>query len=59
MKNEGLFDFHVYTLLAVAEVEDCNGYPAKIVKIRNPYGNNEWNGDWSDQSNLWSESAKN
>jgi hypothetical protein len=29
-----------------------------ILKIRNPWGKNEWIGDWSDYSNLWREDIK-
>jgi hypothetical protein len=29
-----------------------------MLKIRNPHGNGEWQGDWSDHSPLWTESLK-
>lgn len=29
-----------------------------ILKIKNPWGKNEWIGDWSDYSNLWREDLK-
>lgn len=44
----GLVRSHAYTLI--------NTYNIKkdfILKIRNPWGCKEWNGDWSDSSSLW------
>ena len=29
-----------------------------MVKLRNPWGDHEWNGDWSDKSPLWTDSIK-
>lgn len=28
------------------------------MKVRNPWGKREWNGDWSDDSPLWTSEAK-
>lgn len=30
----------------------------KLIKLRNPFGNYEWEGDWSDESDCWTEEAK-
>jgi calpain-15 len=28
------------------------------LKVRNPWGKHEWNGDWGDQSDLWTDELK-
>lgn len=30
----------------------------RLLKIRNPWGNFEWKGDWSDTSDLWTSDLK-
>ena len=30
----------------------------KILQLRNPWGHFEWTGDWSDNSDCWTEKAK-
>ncbi len=52
-KNSGLVAGHAYTLLACLEV---NG--VKLVRLRNPWGGREWEGDWSDRSPLWTRHMK-
>jgi calpain-15 len=39
---------HAYSVIAAKEVK---GH--KLLNIRNPWGGFEWDGDWSDQSPLW------
>eukprot|EP00746_Dinoflagellata_sp_MGD_P165915 gnl/MRDRNA2_/MRDRNA2_95468_c0_seq1.p1 gnl/MRDRNA2_/MRDRNA2_95468_c0~~gnl/MRDRNA2_/MRDRNA2_95468_c0_seq1.p1 ORF type:complete len:449 (-),score=73.62 gnl/MRDRNA2_/MRDRNA2_95468_c0_seq1:176-1381(-) len=43
---------HAYTILAAAKApagqEDVN-----LVKLRNPWGSDEWNGAWSDGDGMW------
>jgi len=50
---------HAYTLLSAAEVLDINGNTVRLVKLRNPWGSGEWNGDWSDSSALWTNELRN
>ncbi|KAI7804255.1 calpain-14 [Triplophysa rosa] len=48
----GLVNMHAYTVTGITEVV-CRGRPLKLVRIFNPWGRGEWNGDWSDRSPLW------
>ena len=50
----GLVGLHSYGLIAVAEVENIVGEKVKILKLRNPWGDFEWKGDWCDDSPCWS-----
>ncbi|KAF9970260.1 hypothetical protein BGZ73_007071 [Actinomortierella ambigua] len=54
MYNEdcGLLNSHSYSVLEVAEY-----YGERLVHIRNPWGQHEWNGDWSDDSDKWTPDA--
>lgn len=42
-----------YTILKVAIVTDSNGVKTQVCQMRNPWGDFEWKGHWSDQSSLW------
>ncbi|XP_039616618.1 calpain-1 catalytic subunit-like [Polypterus senegalus] len=44
---------HAYSLTGAEEVS-CRGLPTKLVRIRNPWGEVEWTGAWSDNSSEWS-----
>jgi calpain-15 len=46
-----------YTILGTFKVNTSNGN-VKLVKIRNPWDNFEWKGDWSDSSRLWTNNIK-
>ena len=52
MRNIGLAGDHAYSLLGGYIFKTSQGQ-AKVVKLRNPWGNFEWKGDWSDSSPLW------
>lgn len=54
----GLVGSHAYSLIACAEVTDRTGKPWKLVHLRNPWGQGEWTGDWSDKSPLWTPDLK-
>eukprot|EP01031_Cornospumella_fuschlensis_P034919 gene34919-42286_t len=47
----GLVAGHAYTLIAAKSTSQGH----QLVKLRNPWGNMEWTGDWSDTSPLWTE----
>jgi hypothetical protein len=52
IEGVGLSPGHAYTVLGVMEIDTGKGIE-KVVRLRNPYGNGEFNGDWSDYSNKW------
>jgi calpain-15 len=43
---------HAYSVL---ELREALGL--RLLKLRNPWGSFEWNGDWSDNSRLWTPQA--
>ena len=49
IEEMGLSPGHAYTVLGVDELEGSRG-KEKVVRLRNPWGNGEWNGDWCDSS---------
>eukprot|EP01038_Epipyxis_sp_PR26KG_P006609 gene6609-9076_t len=50
----GLVGGHAYTLIKVHTTK----YKNKLVKLRNPWGQMEWTGDWSDTSSKWTDELK-
>ena len=57
MQEVGLVPGHAYTVLGVKEVNTQKG-KQKLVNLRNPWGNGEWSGAWSDGSRKWTEDLK-
>ncbi|CAK9029372.1 Calpain-type cysteine protease DEK1 (Phytocalpain DEK1) (Protein DEFECTIVE KERNEL 1) (ZmDEK1) [Durusdinium trenchii] len=53
----GIVENHAYAILGIFETR-FRGRALKLLKIRNPWGNFEWKGDWSDASPLWSQELK-
>ena len=45
-------------MLSCFEVDVKKGKKEKLVKIRNPHGQTEWKGDWSDNSPLWTKDVE-
>ena len=43
---------HAYTTLGTTTVTK-DGNEVRLVKVRNPWGAEDYNGPWSDNSNLW------
>jgi calpain-15 len=48
-KVGGLVPGHAYSILKVKQSNAGH----KLLNIRNPWGRFEWDGDWSDHSDLW------
>lgn len=48
----GLVDGHAFAVTGVKQVES-EGQMVNLVRIWNPWGEKEWNGDWSDKSDWW------
>jgi calpain-15 len=53
----GLVSLHAYSVIEAAEVPTRGGTEC-LLKIRNPWGATEWQGDWSDNSPLWTPELK-
>jgi len=54
----GLVPGHAYSLVGGTE-QIVDGKTIRLVKLRNPWGEQEWNGDWSDSSNKWTDQLRN
>jgi len=53
MGSAGLVGSHAYSLLSAVTVKDRYGRDVRLVKLRNPWGQGEWKGAWSDNSSTW------
>ena len=52
-RKGGLIGGHAYSVIQVREA-----YSQRLLNIRNPWGNFEWDGAWSDKSPLWTDRMK-
>ena len=55
--DEGVISGHAYSLISIHEFSH-GGKEIKLLKLRNPWGSGEWQGDWSDKSQLWTPQLK-
>ena len=55
MSERGIVAGHAYTLIKVAEDKQRN---KMILKMRNPWGSFEWNGEYAEDANTWTDKLK-
>ncbi|CAD8195841.1 unnamed protein product [Paramecium octaurelia] len=55
----GLVRNHAYSVLNFRTIKLPSKEEVQLIQLKNPYGNDqEWNGDWSDKSDLWTQELK-
>eukprot|EP00826_Nyctotherus_ovalis_P014121 TRINITY_DN138_c0_g3_i1.p1 TRINITY_DN138_c0_g3~~TRINITY_DN138_c0_g3_i1.p1 ORF type:complete len:879 (+),score=259.64 TRINITY_DN138_c0_g3_i1:50-2638(+) len=52
-QSKGLYAGHAYSLLKAIELNTRNMGAVRLIQIRNPWGEYEWTGDWSDACGNW------
>lgn len=51
--KSGLVSNHAYTVIQAVEINHPLDGQVKLLQLRNPWGHQEWMGDWSDKSDKW------
>ncbi|EAR93371.2 calpain family cysteine protease (macronuclear) [Tetrahymena thermophila SB210] len=49
----GLVNSHAYSIIGVKEITHPKLGNVTLLRLRNPWANQEWKGDWSDDSPCW------
>jgi len=58
-EHNGLVPKHAYTLLGVQELKASNGNILhRLIKMRNPWGKERYDGPWSDDDSRWTDDFK-
>lgn len=56
--STGIVSGHAYSLISVHEFSLDDDTLVRLCKLRNPWGEGEWKGDWSDESELWTDELR-
>lgn len=56
--DKGLYYGHSYAVVTAKEVRNLKGKKTKLVKLRNPWINETWEGDWSMESEQWTQKMR-
>lgn len=51
--TQGLVANHAYTVLKLRSIKHPQKGNVELIKLRNPWGRKEWDGDWGYDSKLW------
>ena len=57
VSNVGLINSHAYSVIDCIVI-NSKGKKVNLIKIRNSWGYQKWNGDWSNKSSLWGDEEK-
>lgn len=52
-RPDGLVEGHAYSVIHLIKVTTSSGQKFRLVQMRNPWGDKEWNGEWSDGHRIW------
>ena len=58
IEKVGLVEGHAYTLISFCQITTSQNKTVYLFRIRNPWSQGEWSGDWSDKSPLWDSKTK-
>jgi calpain-15 len=58
IENYGIVPGNIYTIDSVQEILNKYGNRVRLLKIRNPWNEGEWNGRWSDNSETWTDEIR-
>ena len=57
--GDGIYSSHSYAVLAARSAQDSNGSSAHLVRLRTPWANEKWTGDWGlNKEGVWTEKLK-
>ena len=54
----GIANSHAYTVLGTQELTTEDGTTQRLVKMRNPWGNETYHGPWSDGNQVWTDDLR-